>query len=180
MVTERLRLVPATIALCDAEVRGTTFVARTLGATAPESWPPPVFEPDDVARVRQQLVADPTAGRWTLYYVLRHPESGTALPALIGIAGYVAPPTRDGLVEIGYAIVPQHQRQGFATEAVDALLDHAFADANVRVVVATTYAALHSSIRVLHKTGFIETSYTPATGLMRFEHRRSALPRPAA
>ena len=180
MVTKRLQMVPATVALCDAEARGAAFVARMLGATAPESWPPPVFEPDDVARVRQQLVADPTAGRWTLYYVLRHSELATALPALIGIAGYVAPPTRDGIVEIGYAIVPQHQRQGFATEAVEALLDFALADADVRVVVATTYAALHPSIRVLRKTGFIETAYTPATGLMRFEYRRSALPRPAA
>jgi len=180
MVTERLQLVPATIALCDAEVRGAAFVARTLGATVPESWPPPVFEPDDVARVRQQLVADPTAGRWTLYYLLRHSDSGAAAPALIGIAGYIAPPTRDGIVEIGYAILPQHQRQGLATEAVDALLDLAFADANVHVVVATTYAALLPSIRVLQKTGFIETAYTPATGLMRFEYRRSVLPRPAA
>ena len=180
MVTERLRLVPATIALCDAEVRGADFVARTLGATVPDSWPPPVFEPDDVARVRQQLVADPTASRWTLYYVLRQSESGTAAPALIGIAGFIAPPTRDGIVEIGYAIVPQHQRQGFATEAVNALLELALTDASVRVVVATAYVDLHPSIRVLQKAGFSETAYTPATGLMRFEYRRSTPPRPAA
>lgn len=50
MVTERLQLVPATIALCDAEVRGAAFVARTLGATVPESWPPPVFEPSRADR----------------------------------------------------------------------------------------------------------------------------------
>ena len=179
MVTERLKLVPATIALCDAEERGADYVARALGATVPESWPPPVFEPDDVARVREQLLADPTASRWTLYYVLRDSESGAAPPALIGIAGFIGPPTSDGVVEIGYAIVPQQQRQGFATEAVRALLDLALADASVRVVVATTYADLHPSIRVLQKAGFIETACTPATGLMRFEYRRSTS-RPAA
>jgi [ribosomal protein S5]-alanine N-acetyltransferase len=142
---------------------------------APESWPPPVFELDDVARVRRQLVADPTASHWTLYYLLRHSESDSGLPQLIGIAGYVAPPSRDGIVEIGYAIVPEHQRQGFATEAVQALLDLAFADDTVRVVVATTYATLLPSIKVLQKTGFVETAHAPDTGLMRFENRRSLL-----
>lgn len=175
MITERLILIPATIALCDAERRGAAGVGQALGASVPASWPPPVFEPDDVARVRRQLVEAPAAGRWTLHYVLRRVESDGDLPALIGVAGYVAPPTREGAVEIGYAIVEEFQRVGFATEAVQALLIDAFADAGVRVVVATTYASLYPSIRVLEKSGFIETSHEPRTGLMRFERLRSAL-----
>jgi ribosomal-protein-alanine N-acetyltransferase len=180
MITERLTLIPATVALCDAEGRSAAAVGQALGARVPASWPPPVFEPDDVARVRRQLVADPAAGRWTLHYVLRRAESEGDLPALIGIAGYVAPPTRNGAVEIGYAIVEEFQRVGFATEAVQALLTDAFADSGVRVVVATTYASLHPSIRVLEKSGFIETSHVPGTGLMRFERQRSTLASPAA
>ena len=179
MITGRLTLIPATVALCDAEGRGAAAVGLALGATVPASWPPPVFEPDDVARVRRQLVADPAAGRWTLHYLLRQAKLEGDLPALIGIAGYVAPPTRDGAVEIGYAISDEFQRAGFATEAVQALLTDAFA-AGVRVVVATTYASLHPSIRVLEKSGFVETSHVPATGLMRFERQRSALASPAA
>ena len=179
MTTERLTLIPATVALCDAEQRGATAVAQALGATVPASWPPAVFEPDDVARVRRQLVTDPAAGHWTLYYLLRQAESGGELPALIGIAGYLAPPTPDGAVEIGYAIGEESQRMGFATEAVQALLADAFA-AGVRVVVATTYASLHPSIRVLEKSGFVEASRVPGTGLIRFERQRSALTSPAA
>jgi ribosomal-protein-alanine N-acetyltransferase len=171
MLTDRLHLVPATIALCDAEARGGVAVARALGAAVPESWPPPVFEPDDVDRVRRQLIADPTNGRWTLHYVLRRAASGAGPPALVGVAGYVGPPTRDGVVEIGYAIAVEFQRQGYATEAVRALLSNAFVDARVVVVVATTYAALRPSIRVLEKTGFIEVSRAADTGLMRFECR---------
>jgi len=179
MITERLTLIPATVALCDAEGRGVAAVGQALGATVPASWPPSVFEPDDVARVRRHLVATPEAGRWTLYYVLRRSAEEDGLPALIGVAGYVAPPTSDGAVEIGYAIVEEFQRMGFATEAVRALLTDAFA-AGARVVVATTYATLHASIRVLEKSGFVETSRAVTTGLLRFEHRRSAPDGPAA
>ena len=171
MVSERLQFVPASIALCDAEEQGAAAVAQALGATVPASWPPPVFEPDDVARVRRQLVADPSAIRWTLYYLLRRAASEGELPVLVGIAGYVAPPAPDGVVEIGYAIAPEFQRVGFATEAVRALLRHAFADRGVRVVVATTFAMLHPSIRVLQKSGFVEVSHAADTGLMRFECR---------
>ena len=180
MVTARLRLIPASVALCDAEARGAAAVGQALGATVPASWPPPVFEPEDVARVRRQLEADPAPGPWTLHYVLRRVESEGDLPALVGIAGYVAPPTTDGAVEIGYAIVTEFQRVGFATEAVRALLTAAFADARVRVVTATTYAHLHPSIRVLEKSGFIKRSHLPDTGLLRFECERSASASPAA
>lgn len=171
MVTNRLHLVPATIALCDAEAQGAAAVARILGAVIPESWPPPVFERDDIDRVRRQLISDPKTGRWTLHYVLRRAASGICPPTLVGIAGFVGPPTADGVVEIGYAIAAEYQRQGYATEAVRALLDSAFADPHVLVVVATTYAAPRPSIRVLQKTGFIEVSHAADTGLMRFECR---------
>lgn len=175
MMTVRLQLTPATVALCEAEVRGPDAVASMLRATLPQEWPPPVFERDDVERVHRQLMATPSSREWTLYYVLRRPVAGGEWPALIGIAGYVAPPTRDGVVEIGYAIAAEHQRRGYATEAVAALLARAFAEARVRVVAATTYPTLLASIRVLQKTGFVEVSRDPATNLVRFECRRSTI-----
>jgi RimJ/RimL family protein N-acetyltransferase len=102
------------------------------------------------------LTAAPSATPWTLYHILRRLVTDAGRPALIGIAGYVNPPTFDGVVEIGYAIAAEHHRRGYATEAVAALLAHAFAASGVRVVVATTYATLLPSIRVLQKTGFVE------------------------
>ena len=154
-------------------MRGPAAVSSVLQAAVPQEWPPPVFEPDDVARVRRQLTTAPSSGQWTLYYVLRRPVSDAERPVLIGVAGYVTPPTRDGVVEIGYAIVAEHQRRGYATEAVAALLVRAFADSDVRVVAAKTYSTLLPSIRVLQKTGFVEVSRDPATHLVNFECRRS-------
>jgi RimJ/RimL family protein N-acetyltransferase len=77
-------------------------------------------------------------------------------------------------VEIGYAILTEHQGHGYATEAVTALVDHALADRSVRAVVATTYDTLQPSIRVLQKTGFRETARDRASGLSRFERSQPA------
>jgi RimJ/RimL family protein N-acetyltransferase len=118
------------------------------------------------------LIADPTVGVWTLHYVLRRVPAGTGPRPLVGVAGYSASPTGDGVVEIGYAIAVEHQCQGYATEAVEALLQHAFADRRVLRVVATTYVALQPSIRVLQKTGFSVVSRKGKTGVMRFERAR--------
>src|SRR6185436_10400979 len=64
METERLELIPATTAFCDAETRGRAALEACLGARVPASWPPPVFEPDDVVRIRKQLEANSTIGSW--------------------------------------------------------------------------------------------------------------------
>jgi RimJ/RimL family protein N-acetyltransferase len=130
-----------------------------------------VFERDDVDRTRRQLESDPTS-TWTLYYVLTRALAPSGLHFLLGVAGYVGPPTADGSVEIGYAIATEHQRHGYATEAVGALVDRAFADSAVIVVVATTYAWLHPSIGVLRRTGFVEVCRNAKADLIRFEHRR--------
>jgi RimJ/RimL family protein N-acetyltransferase len=174
MVTERLQLVPATVALCDAESRGAAALALTLGAIVPESWPPPVFDAEDVDRIRGRLSSDPMAGAWTLHYVLRREPPGAGRSMLVGVAGYDGPPSADGVVEIGYAIAEEYQRQGYATEAVIALLDRAFADPRVRVVFATTYLTLRASIAVLEKTGFTKVSRDAETGVVRFERSRAS------
>jgi RimJ/RimL family protein N-acetyltransferase len=176
MRTDRLDLVAATLELCDAEATGRSALAAALRARVPDAWPPPVFEADDVERVRDQLRAHPELAAWTLYYVLQRPTPRTSATSLIGIAGFVGPPTSDGVVEIGYAILPDYQRQGYATEAVNALINHAFADPRVRRITATTYETLAPSIGVLRKTGFVAVAGPDATGIIRFERSRAGAP----
>ena len=172
MITERLELIPATTDLCEAEARGPEAVGQALRVRVPASWPPPVLEPNDVERLRRQLERDPATGAWTLHYlVLRSPVAGGPRE-LVGVAGYAGPPSAEGAVEVGYAIAAEHQRRGYATEAVQALVTGAFHHAEVVVVTATTYAALGPSIGVLWKTGFALVGREPATGLLRYEHRR--------
>jgi RimJ/RimL family protein N-acetyltransferase len=172
MITERLELIPATADLCEAEAQGPEVIGRTLRVRVPSSWPPPVFEPDDVERLRRQLERDPASHSWTLYYLVRRATALAEPRELLGIAGYIGPPSAEGVVEIGYAIAAEYQRKGYATEAVRALVTRAFAAAEVVVVAATTYAALEPSIGVLRKTGFALVGQDPTGGLLRYEHRR--------
>jgi len=172
MGSSRLELIPATVEFCQAETMGREAVAKSLGARVPASWPPPVFEPDDVARIRRQLETDPATRGWTLHYVLLRAATSGGERALLGVAGFTGPPTVDGKVEIGYAIASEHQRRGYATEAVEALVSAAFRDPRVVVVTATTYPALEASIGVLRKVGFVRAGGEASDGTIRYERRR--------
>jgi RimJ/RimL family protein N-acetyltransferase len=72
----------------------------------------------------------------------------------VGVAGYKGAPDVAGVVEIGYGVVPEQRRRGFASEAVRALVSRAFADPRVTAVTAQTLPGLDASIGVLRGTGF--------------------------
>ncbi|MCR4719897.1 MAG: GNAT family N-acetyltransferase, partial [Firmicutes bacterium] len=61
----------------------------------------------------------------------------------------------NGVAEIGYGILEEHQCQGYATEAVKAVLTWAFQNPKVTAVEAETDAENMASKRVLEKCGFI-------------------------
>jgi ribosomal-protein-alanine N-acetyltransferase len=172
VITERLELVPATVELCWAETRGPEAISQALAVRVPRSWPPVVFEPEDVERTRRQLQRDPENRMWTLYYVIRRESDPGPERELLGVAGYLGSPSSEGAVELGYAIAEEHQRRGYATEAVRALVAAAFEIPGVAVVKATTYASLEPSIGVLKKTGFSRVREDPTRGLLWYERRR--------
>jgi RimJ/RimL family protein N-acetyltransferase len=55
--------------------------------------------------------------------------------------------------EIGWALAPQHQGHGYATEAVRALLRVCFEDLGLRRVVANAFAANEPSWRLMERLG---------------------------
>jgi RimJ/RimL family protein N-acetyltransferase len=126
-----------------------------LGAEVSESWPPELYDADTVRWTIGWLASHPGDGGWSLYYILEAPSSADLRPRLAGIAGYKGTPDANGIVEIGYGVVPEKRRRGYASEAVRALLANAFADERVRSVVAHTLPDLVPSIGVLLGTGFV-------------------------
>ena len=87
---------------------------------------------------------------------------------LIGTAGYKGPPA-DGTVEVGYGIVADHQRRGYATEATRALIERASGRPEVHTVIAETLPELTPSIRVLEKLGFVPAGDGSQPEVIRFE-----------
>ncbi|MBE9216227.1 GNAT family N-acetyltransferase [Plectonema cf. radiosum LEGE 06105] len=74
---------------------------------------------------------------------------------IVGMCGFKSPPEVDGLVEIGYGIIPSQRRQGFATDAVKLLLKEAFSTVQIQAVTACTSVSNQPSEKVLEKNGFI-------------------------
>ena len=125
--------------------------------------------PDWLARLNASAESDP----WSRSFRVVHLETGDD----VGSCGFKGPPV-EGAVEIAYAIAPDWQGKGFATEAATALTDFAFGSADVRVVRAHTLPAANASTKVLAKCGFrrVGEVIDPEDGLVwRFE-RAAILP----
>jgi RimJ/RimL family protein N-acetyltransferase len=121
-----------------------------LGAEVPGEWPHENWEPHVFEYLLNLFASDPEAVGWCRYIVLRH-ETGRTL---IGSFGSGFPKPETGEAEIGYGILPSWQRQGYAPEAVMAMLPWFTAQREIRAFVAQTFPDLRGSIRVLEKCGF--------------------------
>lgn len=62
---------------------------------------------------------------------------------------------QNGIAEIGYGINDKYQNNGYATEAVKAVLEWAFTNPNVTAIEAETEPENTASKRVLEKCGFV-------------------------
>jgi RimJ/RimL family protein N-acetyltransferase len=168
IVTERLTLVPGTLALIRAEIGDREAFARLLGALVPATWPPETTV-DALPLFLAWLEAAPDRVGWFGWYALAR-MGETAAPTLIGGGGFLGPPEQ-GAVQIGYSVLPEYQRQGYATEIVRALVRWALTQPGVACVNAETEWANPESAKVLAKTGFEIVGPGSAPGGTRFERR---------
>ena len=161
--TTRLRLVPGTVELFDADPDEPDRLAALLGVTDLSDWPPSGsdYDRDAIEVFRAQLVADPTLVGWNSYYACWG-------ATLVGCGGYFGPPTA-GAVEIGYAIGVPWRRQGLASELVEALIERA-SSCRVERVVAHTRPDNVASKAVLVANRFVEVTLDQPDHL-RFERQ---------
>lgn len=99
--------------------------------------------------------------------------------ALLRCCGFKGPPDGKGVVELAYYVEPEHQGNGYASEATRALVSFAFADPRVRTVRAHTLPQANPSGQVLTKAGFqrVGEAIDPDDGLVwRWEQRKSGIP----
>ena len=100
---------------------------------------------------------------WYTYWLI-HPHSQ---PLGIGLLGFKGEPDRYGEVEIGYGIAPEYGRQGYTTEAVQALVTWALGHPTCRAVRAVTLKENLASQRVLQKVGMHLEQDRPTTLVWR-------------
>ena len=154
IVTPRLDLVAVTPESLLIQQRNTPAMrielGRSIGAEVPDEWPHENWEPHVFEYLLKLFAETPEAIGWCRYLALRQKTGRT----LIGSFGSGLPKAETGEAEIGYGILPAWQRQGFAPEAVLAMLPWLQSRREIRAFVAQTYPHLRGSIRVLEKTGF--------------------------
>jgi ribosomal-protein-alanine N-acetyltransferase len=64
-----------------------------------------------------QLIGEPGCAPWLVRAVVARPSD-----EVVGHAGFHGPPDERGMVEVGYRIVPERRRQGYATAALTELI----------------------------------------------------------
>ena len=145
--TERLTLVPLSREIAMSAMRDRARLAALLAAHVPDDWPEPDFA-GFLPVLRRALRKDPACGEW--FGIIIH----TADRTVVGDMGFHGPPDEEGMVEIGYSILPAFRRRGYAFEMARALIGWALARPEITRITATGVAAGNrGSIRVLEKVG---------------------------
>lgn len=166
IVTNRLELIPATVEMTRAALEGAQALGDGLRCKVPPTWPPDYLDASALEYTLERLGERPDQAGWWLYFVVLKGEGADR--TLIGAAGYAGPPSEEGSVEVGYGIVSDYRRRGFASEAVGGLLAHAFARPEILRVIAHTKNEPAASIGVFQKCGFRLAGDGPEPGVIRF------------
>lgn len=146
--TERLRLVALTPQLARVTLSDRDELGRRLGARVPAVWPGAAFAgmlPSLADGAERDAGGDlPLPTRLVV-----HREDAV----LVGETGFHGPPDGNGVVEVGYSVVPHYRGAGIAVEATRALLRDAVLRVGVRRVVAECEPDNVPSMRVLERLG---------------------------
>lgn len=147
--TPRLRLIPLPLELLRAAADDREGLAAALATRIPGDWP----QADLVEALpffQQTLAADPAHYSWLVWVMIR-----VADPVVVGDIGFRGPP-KEGIVEIGYSVLPAFRSQGIAGEAVAALVAWLQGQPEVHMLIAHTEPDNLISQRVLRRIGMAE------------------------
>lgn len=156
--SRRLELIEVTPELAQANLDDVQEVARLLDAAIPSTWPPEHWEPHAIQWLIAKARECPNERGWFAWHaVLKFDGAANVGRAggrtLIGGAGVKGPPDANGIIEVGYGIVGEFQRQGFATEATSALIGWTLRDPRVKRIDAETFPNHVPSLGVMRRLG---------------------------
>lgn len=106
---------------------------------------------DHIHYYLHEIEMNPSLIGWGVWLVFRQEDE-----QFIGDIGFKGKP-QDGVVEIGYGILKEAQNNGYATEAVEALINWAFSTRMVEKILAECLRNNIPSIRVLEKLSMMKT-----------------------
>ncbi|UZR99366.1 GNAT family N-acetyltransferase [Chondrinema litorale] len=159
--TSRINLVPFSEEAYKAIFNNNLDVlAEILEIEDPALWTADEEVRENIPNYYQEFIDSGGNIIWgSFFYVLKDSKK------LAGTGGFKGIPDKNGVVEIGYEILPGFKNMGYATEAADALVHHAF-EHHASSVRAYTTPDENASIYVLRKLGmkYVENIPDPVKG----------------
>lgn len=145
--TQRLELLPCSLEVAQATlVKDKPLLEKLLTAYIPDDWyntEVQAFLPKYI----ELLQSDPSQLGYGVWLIIRTDDS-----TLVGNLGFGGK-SDDETLEIGYEILAAYRDEGYATEAVEALIDFAFTQLAAKKIIAHSPIDNAASIRVLEKLG---------------------------
>ena len=151
LLTERLILIPFTTKICENLMREDYSDLEKRNLKKGKSWPDAdVLEtlPKIIANLAQ--VASPTG--FESWIIIKKDNL-----EIIGDAGFKGFNTLLKSADIGYGIIAEERKKGFAREAAEALIKWAFATGIVKEITASCLMENQFSINLLQKLNFVTT-----------------------
>jgi RimJ/RimL family protein N-acetyltransferase len=159
LTTARLRLREP--GATDAEAL-CAYHARNAARFAPWEPPLPTDVPGQSAWIAEQCAQRPLGGAATF---LAFANDGAELVGIVGLSGFGTSPAS---AMVHYTVDGPYEGRGYASEAVRAVLDHAFGALALDEVSAYYHPGNARSGRLLERLGFRIVSVTPVVA--GFEH----------
>ncbi|YAF95778.1 MAG: GNAT family N-acetyltransferase [Nodularia sp. CChRGM 3473] len=148
ITTHRLELLPCSLEVAEAATaKNKLQVEKLLGARVCDEWY--ASEVWDFLPVyAQMLIDDPSQLGWGVWLMIQIDNA-----TLIGDLGFCGKPDEQGTVEMGYEVLSTYRQQGYGFEAVQALVDFAFTQAELKRIISHSPDDHAASMRLLEKLG---------------------------
>ena len=150
LITQRLILIPFTIQICNHIIDGDFSDLYKMGLKKGKSWPD-----NDVIETLPKIINNlskveaPTG--FESWMIVKNDTS-----EIIGDVGFKGYNYQEENIDIGYGIIQEERRNGYAEEAALALIKWAFSNENIKGITASCLIENVSSIQLLKKMKFIE------------------------
>lgn len=146
--TTRLQLIPLTLDQLKLALHNLEALEASLKVTIARSFITEKVQHAIRRKIEKMHAVDVAKHPWFTYWLIVIPQEKVG----VGMLGYKGFPDETGATEIGYGLAPEYQGKGYMGEAVQGLVDWAFAHPFCKTITAPGVEN-PASRRLLEKLG---------------------------
>ena len=165
IITERLQLIPYTIKICNDVINNDFKALHKMGFIKGNGWPD-----DDVMETLPKIINNlkqvvaPTG--FESWMIIKNDSL-----EIIGDIGFKGFNHADQNIDLGYGIIQNERRKGYAEEAARAIIKWAIAHKEVKEITAKCLIGNIGSVNLLRKLNFVQTMKDEAMVYWRLENK---------